>query len=257
MRFCSRIALLGWIILLSGCETTPAAPPAAAAPTVLRVGVSPKSPPMVFKEGGHIVGVEADLASSLSKSLGRRVVFVEQDWEKLIDALCENHIDIIMSAMSITPARQYRIAFANPYLKVGQMALTRGGENYSFVLDLASQAKRGVGVKPGTTADFLVRQEFPRVGRKYYKSGEDAAAALMKKKIDLFISDGPMIWHLAARYENKGLAVMPLILSQEVLGWGVRRSDTQLLDGANAYLRQAQENGELNRILSRWMPGFR
>jgi polar amino acid transport system substrate-binding protein len=212
---------------------------------------------MVFKEGDRVVGVEADMVAALGQALGRRVVFVEQPWENIIEALCEQRIDIIMSGMSITPARHYRIAFTNPYLRVGQMALTRTGEKYSYLLNLASQAERGVGVKAATTADFLVRQEYPRLKRKYYKSGEDAAAALLKKKIDLFISDAPLVWHLAGMYESKGLAVTPLILSQEELAWGVRREETQLLDSVNAFLQKARDSGELNRTFSKWMPGFR
>jgi polar amino acid transport system substrate-binding protein len=83
---------------------------ASSDPTVLRVGVSPKSPPMIFKQGGQVVGVEADLAGALGQALGRRVVFVEEDWGNLIDALCEERIDIIMSGMSITQARRYPCA---------------------------------------------------------------------------------------------------------------------------------------------------
>ncbi len=229
----------------------------AADSTVLRVGVSANSPPMIFKQGDRIVGVEADLAEALGRDLGRKVLFVEEKWENLIDALNEDRIDIIMSNMSITPARRYRVAFTTSYLKVGQMALSRSGERYNYLLNLADQTKHGIGVKPGTTADFLVGQEFPRVKKKYYKSGEAGADALVKNKIDLFVSDAPIIWYLASLYETKGLGVMPLVLSQEELGWGVKRSDMQLLSSANAYLQKAQASGELNRILSTWMPGFR
>jgi polar amino acid transport system substrate-binding protein len=253
-----RIAQLGFALVLTGsCVGSLAGTSVPADPKVLRVGMSPKSPPMVFKQGGQIVGAEADMAEALGRALGRRIIFVEENWENLIDALCENRIDIIMSAMSVTPARRYRIAFTQPYLRVGQMALTRSGEKYSYLLNLTSQAERGVGVKAGTTADFLVRQEFPHLKRKYYKSGEDAANALTKKKIDLFISDAPMVWHLAGQYETKGLTVMPLVLSQEELAWGVRRTDNELLESANAFLQKAKETGELNRTFSKWMPGFR
>ncbi len=257
MSCLGRIAWLGFALLsIPGYFDIPmAAAPADA--KVLRVGVSPKSPPMIFKQGGQIVGAEADLAQALGRALDRRVEFVEEDWERLIDALCDGQIDIIMSAMSITHARRYRVAFTNPYLKVGQMALARSGEKYSYLINLANQAEHGVGVKAGTTADFLMRQEYPKLKRKYYKSGEDAAAALLKKKIDLYVSDAPMIWHLAAVYETKGLSVVPLVLTQEELAWAVRRGDSQLLDSANSFLKKALDSGELNRTLGKWMPGFR
>ncbi len=223
----------------------------------LRVGVSAKSPPMIFKQGGQIVGVEADLAAALGKALDRQITFVEEDRENLIDALCDGRVDIIMSSMSITPARRYRIAFTSPYLRVGQMVLARRGEEYTYLFNAGAQAKHGVGVKPGTTAEFLVRQEFPRLKRKYFSDGTDAAEALVKKKIDMFMSDGPMVWYLAGLYENKGLTVTPLVLSQEELGWGVRRNDTDLLNAANTFLQKAVQTGELNRTLGKWLPGFR
>jgi ABC-type amino acid transport substrate-binding protein len=244
--------------LLAGCATQ-SPPPAAAPPpdpAVLRVGVAANAPPMIFKEGGRLVGAEAELAEALGHDLGRRVVFVGEKWEDLIDSLCNNRIDIIMSPMTITVARSYRIAFSEPYLLVGQMALTRAGEKYNYVLNLASQAKHGVGVKPGTTADFLVQQEMPGVTRKYFPDGDAAAEALVNGKIDLFISDSPMIWYLAGHYETKGLAVAAMLLSQEQLGWGLRRTDTELLKQVNSFLTKVQTTGELNQILGRWMPGF-
>jgi len=257
-RAIPAVILVAICFLLAGCATqsSPQAAAPAPDPTVLRVGVTPNAPPMIFKEGG-LVGAEADLAQALGRDLGRKVVFVEEKWENLIDSLCENRIDIIMSPMTITLARSYRIAFSEPYLQVWQMALTRSGETYNYVLNLAAQAKHGIGVKPGTTADLLVRQEMPGVTRKYFPDGEAAAEALVKQKIDLFISDSPMIWYLAGHYETKGLTVAPMLLSQEQLGWGVRRTDTELLRQVNSFLAKAQTSGELNRIFGRWMPGFR
>lgn len=258
MSLLFRIACLGCALAIVPALATAAATDAVEpASKPLRVGICPKSPPMIFKEAGRVTGVEADFAQALGQALGRRVVFVEEDWERLIDSLCEDRVDIIMSGMSITPARRYRVAFTNPYLKVGQMALARSGEKYSYLLNLASQAEHGVGVKAGTTADFLLQQEFPKLKRKYYKNGDDAAVALTKKKIDLFISDSPMIWRLAALNETKGLTIVPMVLTQEELAWAVRRGDTELQQSANSFLQKALDSGGVSRILSQWMPGFR
>jgi ABC-type amino acid transport substrate-binding protein len=240
--------LLGDAPGLFAAEIAPAGRPA------LRVGVSPNSPPMIFKSGKNIAGVEADCALALGRALGREVQFVEVPWPDLIDALNEGRIDIIMSSMSMTRPRLFRVAFSDPYLRVGQMALVRADEKYLIGPFAASLNKRTVGVKKGTTGDLLMQQEFPTVKRKFYTSGEDAAKALKKGKIDLFINDSTMIWYLGGIYESEGLVVSPQALTEEVLAWAVNRSDVELLASVNGFLKNARASGELDRVLHRWIP---
>lgn len=248
--------LAGVAAVMVGGPALSAAEPAPAATAPLRVGVAPVSPPMIFKDGTRIVGIEADFAQALGKELGREITFVELAWEDLIDALNDGKIDIIMSSMSVTRARQFRVAFSEPYLRTGQMALVRASELARYGLIVDSLANRTIGVRKGTTGDLLVQQEFPRAKRKYFKSDEDGAVALSKGKIDLFIDDSTMIWYLGGVYEAKGLAVVPHVLSNEILAWGTRRSDDPLRESANAFLKKIQASGELNRILHRWIPKF-
>ncbi|HXJ71269.1 MAG TPA: transporter substrate-binding domain-containing protein, partial [Candidatus Dormibacteraeota bacterium] len=69
-------AALAVLVLIHG-------PPASAA-EVLRVGITPAQPPMAFKQGGKIVGVEPDFAKALGLELGREIKLVEVDWEDQI-----------------------------------------------------------------------------------------------------------------------------------------------------------------------------
>ena len=248
-----------WYSLLLGLgvfQALPVSLSAADGLPPLRVGVAPVSPPMIFKEGTRIVGLEADCAQALGKELGRPIQFVELPWEDIIDALNDDKIDIIMSSMSVTPARQFRVAFSAPYLRVGQMALVHATAKFSTGLFTGSLANRTIGVRKGTTGDLLVQQEFPRAKRKYFKTDDEGAIALSKDRIDLFIDDSTMTWYLAGVYESKGLIVAPFVLSQEVLGWGMKRSDTSLQQAVNAFLQKAQTSGELDQIVRRWIPRF-
>jgi polar amino acid transport system substrate-binding protein len=254
-NFIKVAVLVGAAFLIFGCAS--GRQEFKGDPTVLRVGINPTVPPMAYKQGKEIMGVEVELARALGRELNREVVFVELKWPELLDALDEDRADILMSAITITTARSFRVTFTNPYMKVGQMALVRNQDKYNFQVNLANTAKRGVGVKPGTTAEQLIRQEYPRAKVKYYDSGERAAAALLDQKLDLFVSDSPMIWYLSSRYESQGLTVAPLIFTQDYLGWAVRRNDEALHTAVNAYLARAQKDGDLQRILQRWMPGYR
>ena len=87
------IIMAASLAIVAGCTTAPRARNVAPDPAVLRVGVAPSLPPMIFKEGDRYVGAEADLAEAMGRDLGRWVVFVEEKWENLIDALCDNRID--------------------------------------------------------------------------------------------------------------------------------------------------------------------
>jgi ABC-type amino acid transport substrate-binding protein len=64
------------------------------------------------------------------------MAFVELAWEELIPALKGDRIDVIMSGMSVTPVRQHRVRFVQPYLRVGQMAIIRRLMLDSRVVDM-------------------------------------------------------------------------------------------------------------------------
>jgi len=218
----------------------------------LRVGVSPVFPPMVFKQGKELAGVEVDLARELGANLGRGITFVEVPWEDQIEALNEGRIDIVMSSMSITMARQAVVAFSRPYLIVGQMALVRAEDQNKYLLGFPLKPPGTVGVLSATTGEFLVRREFPKAKIKTFKTEADAAQALKKKKIDLLISDSTLIWYLAGIHATGGLVAVPFALNEEQLAWAIRKSDEALLTSVNEFIQKAGQEGTLNRVFRRW-----
>ena len=228
----------------------------AADPAPLKVGVTPIFPPVIYKEGGKFAGVEADFAKILGEELGRPVQFVDVKWEDQIPALVDGRTDIIMSGMSVTRARELRIAFSKPWLIIGQMALVRREDAYRYALGFPANPSGTIGVLKATTGDFLVQQEFPANERKTYTAAEDAAKALKKKRVDLFLCDAPTIWWLAGLHETDGLVAVPIFITQEQLAWGVRRSDTDLLNSVNAALEKLQQSGRANATIKRWIPMF-
>jgi len=252
MRGLTSILLLGLSLAFAEGGSGPAT---ESAP--LRVGVTASFPPMIYKEGGQLVGVEADLAKALGEELGRPVKLVEVNWEDQFTALTEGRTDIIMSGVSITRARQLRVAFAKPYLAAGQTVLVRREDANQYLLGFPSLPKGTIGVLKATTGDFLVQQDFARSKRKEFKSPEEAAKALAKKKIDLFICDVPIIWWLAGMNEAEGLVALKILLSEEQLAWAVRKSDPELLESVNRALEKLQKEGRTAAIVRRWIPLYK
>lgn len=246
----ARLTLFLFVML----SLVPAQGSGGAATEPLRVGVTPNFPPMIFKEGGRLVGVEVDFAKALGEELGRPIKLVEIDWEDQIEALAEGRTDIIMSSMSMTRPRQLRVAFTKPYLAVGQTALVRREDANKYLLGFPARPQGIIGVLKATTGDFLVQQEFPRSKRKEFKSSMEAAKALEKKRIDLLICDLPVVWWLAGMKENAGLVAVPFLLSEEQLAWAVRKSEPELLESANGVVEKFQKDGRTAAIIKRWIP---
>jgi ABC-type amino acid transport substrate-binding protein len=243
-RLLSMIGLLGVALLQ--------AQPAATEGRPLRVGISPVFPPMAFEQGKELAGVEVDLARRLGKHVGRPVVFVRLPWEDQIEALNNGKTDIIMSSMSITPARGHVVAFTRPYFVLGQMALVRGEDRVRYTLGFPQPLPGVVGVLKATTGEFLVQREFPKSRIKAFAKPEQAVAALKKKKIDLFISDGTLVGYLAGLHGGDGLVSVPFLLSEEPLGWAVRRADETLLNAANDFIDRSVKDGSLVRVFRHW-----
>ncbi len=91
----------------------------------MKVGVATNYPPVIFKHDGKIVGIEADLAQSVGKETGMDIKFEEMPWESLESALNDGKIDVVMSGVSITQARQQRVDFTKPYMVIGQMVMIK------------------------------------------------------------------------------------------------------------------------------------
>jgi len=250
---------LAALSLLSGCAPTGQKTAASTSippdQNILRVGVSTNSPPLIFRQGNKIVGLEADLALELAKYLGKSLRFVELEWEDQIPALLENRIDIIMSGMTITPLRKIRVNFTEPYFESGQMALIRRKDAARYSTGLFSFAtSSAIGVVKDTTGEFFVDTQFSSVKKKSYKKSSAAVEDLIEKEIDMFIHDAPMMLYLASENETRGLTVLFALLTKETLGWAVRKDNAELLNSANTFLQNMNENGRIKKMINSRIP---
>ncbi len=244
-----------FVFVLGGCATTEVEYTEPNTFDEFLVGVTPNYPPIIFKQGGEIEGVEADLARMLASEIGRPIKFVELRWDKQIPALMAGDIDIIMSGMSITKARGIRVNFTDHYLKSGLVAmmLIENDEQYNSV-EKVMQGYSTVGVVESTTSDGFVRKNFTKLlNMVALQEADDAPVALERRSIDIFVHDAPSIMWLVSENEAN-LTALWEPLNNEKLAWAVRKNDRELLMKVNSILTRWKEDGTLNGILLRWLP---
>jgi ABC-type amino acid transport substrate-binding protein len=218
-RAATRLFASLWVpALLVACAAPPrqvVAPPAAPE-RIIRVGTSPDAPPITFMQDGRI--------------------------------------DVIMSGMSVTPARQVRVAFSDPYLRSGLLAATARAQAGKYgSRDAILNTGANVGVRMGSTAEGWAQSNLRYGNVVPYPSIEDAARELSQGRIDLIVSDAPQTAWAVSSF-GATLKVLPIRLTQEDIAWGFRPQDAQLRQAANTALAGMRQDGRLRGILKRWIP---
>jgi polar amino acid transport system substrate-binding protein len=249
MRIAGWMALLGMVALGSSCATGP-----GARREPLRIGVTANYPPLVFMRGPHVVGAEADLAVQLGADLGRPVQWVFLPWERLLGAVEAGEVDVGMAGLSVTRAREARVAFGDAYVENPLVAVVRRGEagQYATAADVRG-AGGNVGFMQGTAADAYVRQNVPGAKPLAIVQREDAAFQLSNRRLDAYVDDLAAAIHLVAANEAR-LEIVPVALEAQQLAWAVRPDDPELLRRSNEALARWRADGLLEQMLDRWMP---
>jgi ABC-type amino acid transport substrate-binding protein len=245
---CILLAVLSFLLAFgSGCAGTRQAP--------LRVGITPDYPPLVFKYDGRITGAEVDFGRALGGQLNRKVEFISLRWEQLIPAVQNGNIDIIMSGMSITRARQLQIAFSDPYLTNQLRAIFSrpNADRFKSFADIQNEGVK-IGVISGTAADLFVKTNCPQAERVELGSRQDVAYYLLQNPtIDVYVDDTFALAQILSQNEAD-LTFMRQPLAENYLAWGIRADDTQFLQAVNAIMARWKTDGTMDRILNRWIP---
>lgn len=243
------------LLIFSGCVQNHGAGSTTKMQNSLRVGISTNAPPLAYKINGKIQGVEADFAGQLAAYLGKELKLVELDWGKQIPALEAGRIDIIMSGMTITPNRTYRVAFTTPYLRSGQILLVRADQarKYSAGIYSLMGDQPPIGVVENTTGDFFITKTINRPDLTRFKTSRVAVQALVQGKIDAVVHDAPILCYYAAMSAEQVTPILQMA-TQEYLAWAVNKMDSELLARVNQFIAVQETNNGLKTTIKRWIP---
>lgn len=268
---------------LALCALYPGMRAIADQPATVRVGTDGAYPPYNFTTPtGGLAGFEIDLVKDLCVRMRVRCIFVSVDFNGLIPKLQDGDVDMIMSALSITPERNMVIDFSLPYFGGPTYFLARDGSPVVYrqaqvIVDLdhdtdtdrrslaeLAQHLRGavVGVEGATTHEDFVRKYFPDVARiRVYPTQQELFLDLAIGRVDAvcddYVNSAAFIKHQGARgnrFVMFGPGVRGGILGEGV-AFGIRKGDTALEVKINAALRAADRDGTIARLSVRWF-GF-
>ena len=221
---------------------------------VLRVGMEPGYMPFeMTNQKGEIIGFDVDMAKRIAKAMGVKLELVSTAWDGIIPALLTNKFDMIMSGMTVTAERNLKIAFANPYIVVGQSILVKkeyAGEVKSYK-DLNSP-KFKVGSKLGTTGEQATKRLIGKANYISFETEQEGVMDLVNGKIDAFVYDLPYMAIANAQKSEGKLIFLDQPFTYEPLGWAIRHGNADFLNWLNNFLAQMKNDGTYDKIYEKW-----
>jgi arginine/lysine/histidine/glutamine transport system substrate-binding and permease protein len=213
----------------------------------LRVGIDATYPPFGMAEGREFTGFDVDVARGIARELGVEAELVNANFDGVFPALQNGALDVVISAVTITPERRAALLFSDPYFAAGQQIVVRGDSTITGPDNLAG---RTVGVQLNTTAQFAM-EKLPGVTIAKYNTIDLALLDLQNGRVDAVASDGPVLRYMV-RSNFPGLKTAGAEYTDEQFGVVLARTSDDLRRAINAALWRLQESGEYERIYDKW-----
>ncbi len=199
------------------------------------------------KNPREIVGFEIDLMNAVAKQMGRRSVFVQNQWDGLIPGLQRGNYDLAVNGIEITDDRKQQVNFSIPYYVCGEQLSVRSGEN--AIHSLADLKGKVVGTLKASLAQRILERQ-GNIEVRSYENQNNAYDDLAIGRLQAVLMD----WPIAVYYSkpNPKLKFTGPSIERMEYGIAVRKEDPILLKQVNDALLALVKSGELARIYEKW-----
>jgi ABC-type amino acid transport substrate-binding protein len=227
-------------------------------PGILPVGSALPDPPFEFVDQGRNRGFDIELMQAIAAELGlqsRLVVYQGTDFNDIFDGLADGRMDCIASGATVTPGRERKALFCEPYIHSGQSLVVNvaATPHVKSVDDLKGLI---LAVQAGNTSQpvALRLKADGRVGDVRVYPYHDIATMLDDLdagRIAAVMKLAPVMhWFVKGRPR---LRVVQEGITREDLAVSVALSNEPLLQAIDAAQARLRDNGTLPRLIEQWI----
>jgi ABC-type amino acid transport substrate-binding protein len=250
----TRRSLAGLAFAAGACSTPPSTV-RTMTPGTLSIGTYFVNPPFEYVSGGQRIGFEVDLMNEIAARLSLAPVFVDTEWETILQQMQAGRYDCIVGGITITPERQRLLAWSTPYMTTTLSLVVDGGRSPNM-RRMADFRNASVGVQAATT-DYDIAIRMQRKGEigsvKVYPFAriQDAMVDLASGRITAVMKVYPVAAWLAR--QTPGLVIAAQVPDDpQPLGIGFRHDQPELLAAVNRTLTDLQRDGSYARLAQKW-----
>ncbi|MDY3126995.1 MAG: transporter substrate-binding domain-containing protein [Corynebacterium sp.] len=198
----------------------------------VRIGVfSDKAPFGFVDSNGEFAGYDVEYGRRIAEDLGVTPEFVTTEAASRVEFVDTGKVDVLLANFTVTPERQEKVDFANPYMKVALGAVTPDSAPINDPADLVG--KKVIVVK-GTTAESYLEAKYPEVDLVKFEQYTEASNALIDGRADAWVTDNTEALAFANASEGFS-ATIPTMGDIDTIAPAVKKGNTALLDWLNEH----------------------
>ncbi|OEU76606.1 MAG: amino acid ABC transporter substrate-binding protein [Desulfuromonadales bacterium C00003093] len=220
----------------------------------LRVGFSTFVPWAMKDKTGGYTGFEIEVAKKLAADMGVEVQFVPTKWSGIIPSLLTGKFAVIIGGMGITPERNLKVNFSDPYEFSG-MSIVANSKLVAGKVGLEAFNDPGMTIvaRIGTTAAAAAKKYLPKAQLRLFDDEGQALQEVLNKRAAAMVSSQPFPEFQALKYSDK--LFLPLAgetFTKEPIGFAIRKGDADFLNYLNNWIRVRNADGWLQERYDYW-----
>lgn len=210
----------------------------------------------VLIKTGEAGGWDYDAWKEICTRLHCAPVFVERQWDGMIEAVGRHEFDAAADGITINSDRKQIVDFSDAYINIEQRLLVRSDEKrFTTIQELVKQPGIIVGTQTGTTNFDLAVQYVGESRVKGFAQFPLAIQALRDKQVDAVIIDETTGQGYASQSQGALILTGPS-LSSDALGF-IYPKGSDLVEPINKALESMRTDGTLVTLDSRYFgPNF-
>ncbi len=238
----------------------------------LTVAALSDAPPAGVIINNRLEGFDVELVRHFAAERGYDLELVTYNFAGVLSAVITGQVDMAFCEIAITEERKKSMLFSDSYLDLPACVFRKRvalspkyidfempevkpsvADGVATKMDSIGAVINGrrVAVMEGTVHDVFLAKHFPKAVVQTYNEVADMTQALESGRADFILYND--IGVRLMQKKQPSIFALFTDFEQDYIGYGVSKSNPELLDELNIFLKEYNEDGGVDRIVKRWL----
>lgn len=196
-------------------------------------------------KSGELRGIDIELSQKFAQFLNVQLDYVDSSFATLVPDLVARKCHVAMFGIAVTPERQQKLQFSQPYLRAGILAATTRNNPKIRRWEDIDTAGTLVAVQAGTYMEPVMSRALKSAELVVVRPPATRERELLSGRADVFMTDFPYTRRLLENENWVQIIAPPTPFSPFDYAYAIAPGDDALLAHLNRFVTQIRAGGEL------------